>query len=284
MLNKRFTALLGTVVFFVAVSCAKAAGTPAGFTEEELRAAKASPDFYTIKRTYITVKETEVTDRDLVQFAPPLARPESPQVLPGSIVNIAQKLWTLVEKNYPVSDIRINYASAMPEGVNDWHQLDGWQKPKAYLFTYTAENPYGMKTVTLSYKLIYSYGGSYNGKGRYINGVGIELENVDVYFGYKLLADAAVPDSTIVNTGTHDDPVAALQLKVTFRISTAVNEWVGASIYYMDGTGAAAELAGPPSDARPLRPEVSLPAAKPYSEEVLAAGKAGAQLLKFGRF
>ncbi|MEI7529024.1 MAG: hypothetical protein WCK76_08760 [Elusimicrobiota bacterium] len=283
MLNKKFTALLGTVVFAAAVSCARAAGAPAGFTEEELRAAKASPDFYTVKKTYLTVKEAEVTDRDLVQFVPPLARPESPQVLPGSIVNIAQKLWTLVEKNYPVSDIKINYASAMPEGVTGCHQLAGWQKPKAYLVTYTAENPYGMKTVTLSYRLIYTYGGSYNGKGRYLNGVGIELENVDVYFGYKLLAEAAVPDSTIVNTGTHDDPIAALQLKVTFKISTAVYERVGASIFYIDGNGAAVELAGPPSDAAGSRHETGIPAPGPRSEAAPAGGKAAGQLLKFGK-
>ena len=279
MTNIKITALLGLLLLFPAASGAQ----PAGFTEEELRAAKASPDFYTIKKTYITVKETQITDRDLLQFVPPLARPESPQVLPCSILNIAQKFWTLVEKNYPVSDIKINYASAMPEGVTDSHQLDGWQKPKAYLVTYTAENPYGMKTVTLSYKLIYTYGGNYNGKGRYLNGVGIELENVDVYFGYKLLAVAAVPDSTIVNTGTHEAPVAALQLKVTFKISTAVYERAGASIFYMDGNGAAAELAGPSSDAAGGRQEVALPVTGPLSQTAPAGGKAAGQLLKFGK-
>ena len=283
MLNKRFTAVLGTVVFLAAVSCAGAAGAPAGFTEEELRAAKASPARYTVKRTYLTVKESEVTDSELARLAQPQARPEGPEVLIGSIVNVAQKLWTLVEKNYPVADISINYASAMPEGITSWDQLGSWQKPKAYLFTYTAENPYGMKTVMLSYKLIYTYGGTYTGKGQYLNRVGIDLQDVNVDFGYKLHADTTVPDSTVVNTGSSADPVAGLQLKVTYRISTAVNEWVGASIYYIDGRGEMTELAGPHSDARPLRPEIGLPPAGQYSEKELAGGKAAAQLLKFGK-
>lgn len=254
---------------------------PAGFTEAERRAALESPDRYRIVKASLTMKEVEPAGRDLLRPEPPA--PPASQVIISKIVNIAKRFWAVVEKNYPVADVTTDYASAVPEGINAWNQLDGWQKPKTYLFTYVTENPYGMKPVTLSYKLVYTYGGGCNGKGRYLTGVSIALENVDVHFGYRLKADAVVPDSTVVNIGTREDPVAALQMKVSYKISTAVNEWAGCTLFYIDGNGEVSELAGPPSDAPAMRGETPAPDFGPRPA-ALKDVEAGRQLLGFKGF
>lgn len=219
---------------------------------------RAAPAFPTVERVYLTAEETGSPQRGPASGQP---LPAAGQVTIDRIVNTAQNAWPVVEKNYPVSDSRINFANAVPDGISDWTQLAGWQEPKAYLLTYTAENPYGMKMVTLSYRLVYTYGGSYGGKGCYLGAVSVELEKVDVAPGYHLRAEAAVPEATVVNAGTHEEPVAALQFKMSYKISTAVSAWGGSTIFYIDGTGAVWEMGGPGAD------------------EKLAAVAAGRQLL-----
>jgi hypothetical protein len=57
--------------------------------------------------------------------------------------------------------------------------------------------------------------------------------------------NAEVPDSTIANVGTDANPVAAMQMKLSWKMSTVLKEVTGTSVYYVEGTGYFEEIASP---------------------------------------
>ena len=89
----------------------------------------------------------------------------------------------------------------------------------------------------IEYKVLYTSGGRYNGKGRYLTGVTVIPTKVDVNWGTHVTLSAQVPDSTIVNIGTTEDPVAAMQIVLTSRIKTVMSNLNSADVYYIDGNG-----------------------------------------------
>jgi hypothetical protein len=54
-----------------------------------------------------------------------------------------------------------------------------------------------------------------------------------------------VPDSNIANVGTDTDPVAAMQMKLSWTMKTVLKEVDGTSIYYVEGNGYFEEIASP---------------------------------------
>jgi hypothetical protein len=168
-----------------------------------------------------------------------------PSLSIDQIVNIAQKIWNIIEANRPVVDIKTEYAVAVPSGTIHWTQLAGWQPPKGMVYGLTAKNIYGIKTVDIRYQLMRNYGGSYNGKGKYLTGVTIEPLDVNVLSGYKVQLSVEIPDSGIVNVGTTEDPVAGMSVVLKWRIETVLKVSEGRAIYYLQGDGLLTEVGGP---------------------------------------
>lgn len=94
-----------------------------------------------------------------------------------------------------------------------------------------------------TYSAMFSYNGSYRGKGKYLTGVAVVPTATVVAWGHKLNMRAAVPDSTITNVGTDTDPIAAMQMKFTWRIVSPIKVIEGASVYYVRGDGYFEEIA-----------------------------------------
>ena len=162
------------------------------------------------------------------------------------IVNLAQRFWEIIEKNQPVVDISVNYANALPLGVQHWTQLQGWSKPKTVKYSFVAKNAYGVKVVKVVYQIHLTYGGNYQGRGKFLTGVTIEPISVETLWGYKVSLKAEVPDSTIANVGTHEDPIASMQVKLKWTIQhTFLKDSQQQAIYYVDGTGKVEEIATP---------------------------------------
>ncbi len=161
------------------------------------------------------------------------------------IVNLAQKVWEIIEKNQPVVNISVNYANAIPAGIQHWTQLQGWSKPKTVKYSFVAKNFYGIKVVKVIYQVHLTYGGNYQGKGKFLTGVSIEPISVETAWGYKVSLSAEVPDSTITNIGTHEDPIAAMQVQLKWTIHTIIKDIQQKAVYYVDGRGKVEEIASP---------------------------------------
>jgi len=215
------------------------------FKISEVEDARTDPDYHTINPASIKITRVEVAEEKDFSYLGPVKAEKDPLVVIDQIINIFTKVWTIIQQNAPVVNIDTKYAAAMPQGITGWNQLAEWKKPKTYLYSFYAENIYGVKTIDVTYKMMYTSGGRYKGKGLYLTGVTVVPTNVDVAWGYRFSLAAAVADSTIANVGTELDPVASMQMKLAWKISTALKDSNGTSVYYIQGDGYYEEIASP---------------------------------------
>ncbi|MEK7383789.1 MAG: hypothetical protein AAB262_10970, partial [Elusimicrobiota bacterium] len=68
---------------------------------------------------------------------------------------------------------------------------------------------------------------------------------VEVAWGYKFTLEAAVPDTSVVNVGTTENPVAAMLAQLAWRVQTPIKDSQGKGIYYLQGDGLFKEIGGP---------------------------------------
>jgi len=142
-------------------------------------------------------------------------------------------------------NVKVQYASALPEGIKSWAQMGGWQRPKGTIYELSAKNAYGIQVIKLRYQVLRTTGGSYKGTGKYLTAVTVEPLLIEAAWGYHFSLDANVPDSSIVNVGTTGAPVAAMTPQLGWVISTAIKQSQGKSIYYLQGDGVFQEIGGP---------------------------------------
>jgi hypothetical protein len=181
-----------------------------------------------------------------------------PTVILNEMINIGSKIWDIIEKNKPVVDVKTQYATALPQGMTHWDSLSGWKPPKGTVYGFSAKNAYGITVINVRYQVLRTYGGSYKGKGQYLTAVAIEPLNVDVAWGYHFSLSAEVPDSSIVNSGTDDNPVAAMEADLHWQISTPIKDSQGKSIYYLQGDGGFQEVGSAFKPAYAARVEKAL--------------------------
>ena len=190
----------------------------------------------------------EITElgRSVVQSDVPPPGPPEPE-LPvniDQIINIAAKLWDVIQENKAVVDVKPQYAVAVPSGTIHWTQLSGWQPPKGVIYGFSAKNLYGAKVIDVRYQVMRNYGGSYKGKGRYLSAVTIEPLSVQVAWGYKFSLSVDIPDSGILNMGSQENPVAGMSVTLNWKIQ-ALNASEGRAVYFLQGDGTFQEVGGP---------------------------------------
>ncbi len=244
---------LAAVSFFLLMIPVEAAqlfgagSSPAAFSADEIAAAKNDPLRFTLDPDSVKlVRKRPLTmlDMDYIRETQSTSGAKNPVIIIAEIVNIAVKVWDIIKDNAPVVDINTKYASAVPSGIGSWTQLNGWKKPSGYSYSFSAINGFGAKWVDVEYKVLFTSGGKYMGKGKYLTGVTIIPSKVDVNWGTHVTLSAEVPDSTIVNIGTSEDPVAAMQLVLTHRMSTVMSNLNGTEVYYINGYGDMQEITG----------------------------------------
>lgn len=216
------------------------------FTKNEVDYARTHPAYFTINPSSVRVTRLQVTEeKDFSYLGHGKADAGGVLVIIDQIVNIASKIWDIIEQNAPVANIDSRYASAVPQGIASWTQLSEWKKPVSYVYGFYAENFYGVTVIDVQYKVMFTPGGRYQGKGRYLTGVAVVPTLSNIAWGYRFSMKAEVPDSTIANVGTDKYPLASLQLKAAWKISTAIKESDGTSVYYIQGDGCFEEIASP---------------------------------------
>ncbi len=162
------------------------------------------------------------------------------EVIVDKILNIGKKIWDVVEKNRPVVNVRVDVAHGLPEGANHWQGLSGWQVPRAKVFRVTYKNLYGANVVDYTYRVIYSYGGNVQGKGKYLTQVTMVPGDLSVAWGYQFAARASVPN--VMNVGTHLAPVAGMELLMHWSVDTSVKHHQATKSYFVKGDGQFTDL------------------------------------------
>lgn len=166
------------------------------------------------------------------------------------IVNLMEKIFGIIEKNQPVVNVTTNYANAVPFGTSHWTQLQGWNRPSTKKYSFSMKNGFGSEVVKVTYQVHYTWNGNFQGKGKFLTGVTVEPLNIVTAWGYKVSLVSEVPDSTIANVGTHEDPVAAMQVQLKWTVHTAVKDITSKAIYYVQGDGVLEEIGTPFQNAQ----------------------------------
>lgn len=169
------------------------------------------------------------------------------------IVNLMEKIFGIIEKNQPVVNLNVNYANAVPYGTSHWTQLQGWSKPSTKRYAFSMKNAYGVDVVKVTYQVHFTHSGNFQGKGKFLTGVTVEPLNVETAWGYKVSLTAEVPDSTIANVGTHDDPIASMQVQLKWTVHTVIKDIQSKAIYYVQGNGLIQEIGTPFKNAAEAR-------------------------------
>lgn len=229
----------------LAVLCAVPAWSQ--FRPEEIKAAQQDPKMYTLDESTLKITALGPT------VSPTEIKPPSGggggigDVLPvlDQIINTGQKIWKIIADNHPVVDVKTQYATALPKGLTGWQDMAGWQPPKGTIYVLSAKNAYGMNMINVRYQVLRTYGGNYNGTGKYLTAVTVEPLLVEVGWGYHFTMEASVPDSSVVNVGTTQNPVAGMMATLGWHISTSIKDSQGQGLYFLQGDGGFREVGGP---------------------------------------
>lgn len=155
------------------------------------------------------------------------------ELIVDQIINIGKKIWTVVDAGRPVVNVQSYTANALPKGLKCWSDLTGWQTPRSKVYRVEYENALGATVVDFAYRVTYTAGGSVNGQGQYITNATIMPAELDVSWGYTFNANAEVP--SVFNTGTHEEPVAGMQMNMKWSVDTVLDHAQQAESYYIGG-------------------------------------------------
>jgi hypothetical protein len=162
-------------------------------------------------------------------------------VILDQVVNLGQKMWKLVEENKPVVDWKEPpRATALPKGLENWTQLQGWQNPQARVYRVAFKNLYGVEVVNFKYRVSFTPGGNLKGKGGYLANVSVVPAELSVAWGYKFNASAEVAE--VLNAGTQEAPVAGLEVLVRWQVDTVLKHDRGTGAFFVRGDGGYKDL------------------------------------------
>lgn len=132
------------------------------------------------------------------------------------VVNLGKKIWTLYDAGKPVVNLTTDVATALPVQTRCWTDLEGWQSPVAKTMEVKFYNQFGFQILKFQYRIVLLFGGSKDGKGKYIGYAAVQPSNLSVAMLHNFSAKASA--TSIYNMGTKADPVAGMTLDLEFTI------------------------------------------------------------------
>lgn len=154
------------------------------------------------------------------------------------LVALGEDVYKLVTKGKPSNVTSYAPVSVIPR-VNgeavDILDTETWSAPVKRTYEVIYTNLYGMDVVKFRYSIIYSYNGSYNGKGAYLTSVQIIPEQVRTLFGFDFTATMKL--GGIQNQGTRANPIAAATLLMEYTVSSVTVAHHQVASFFVTGRG-----------------------------------------------
>lgn len=156
------------------------------------------------------------------------------------LINVGEKIWEIVKAGEPTLDFKTKSASAIPAQAQCLFALTSWKAPRSATYKVSYKNGFGMEVISMTYKLIYTYGGRFDGVGQYLSQVSIHPAQVQVSWGFDF--DASVDVQQILNVGSSESPEAGMQISLEWSVGSVVNKHQASEIYFVQGSGAMERL------------------------------------------
>ena len=186
-------------------------------------------------------------DDDPIPTMDPSPTPDNGGYYPSStgtvdtIITLGTKIWDFIVTNKPTADYQTLKTSVVPEGITNFTQLT-WKRTdiitKVYHVEFTTIT--GKSAGGFDYRINFLHSGSLKGKGKYIGQLSVSPANVKLHTDRSLTFRAEVLDP--LNFGTEEDPIAGIQLQVTWSSPTTVRYSMNSAEYMMFGDGEIQEL------------------------------------------
>lgn len=152
------------------------------------------------------------------------------------LINIGSKIWSIVKAGKPVVNFNIGpSANALPQGAKCWDELETWQIPNVMRIKSVIKNSYGFALAEFQFDVVFTWGGSFNGKGQYLTHVQVFPSDTYTFFMQEL--NASVNVASIMNRGTKDDPIAGMQVDIKWQFKNFMNEVNDSTSVFVQGDG-----------------------------------------------
>jgi hypothetical protein len=156
------------------------------------------------------------------------------------LIAFGKEIYKIIEAGKPVVSVgELTPVSILPKnelGVRiSSFDLEGWKEPRAKKYRVVAKNGFGYNMISFEFMIMFSYGGSYDGKGAFIADAEISATDVEVSWGYNLAADFKV--KSILNQGSKENPVAATVLQISYTMKTVLKETKSTKKFLVNGLG-----------------------------------------------
>jgi hypothetical protein len=153
----------------------------------------------------------------------------------SSIFAIGNKIWDFIITNKPNAEYKTLRASVLPGGATSWSQLKGWSKPVAKVYRVEFKNIIGKSAGGFDYRIVFIYGGSHEGKGKFIGQISFAPLNINLKTDRQLNVKGELLEP--LNFGTEEDPIAGVQLLITWHSNTTLRYNMNSIEYFLYGTG-----------------------------------------------
>ncbi len=137
------------------------------------------------------------------------------------MVALGEAIYELVRKGKPTNVTEYAPISVVPrDPITKEHvdpfDLEGFSMPVEKNYVANIKSG-GREVVKFSYKVLYSYGGTYNGTGKWLSSVIVVPMSVVTKWGWEF--NASMKPSGIMNHGTRADPLAGLQVTMKYQMN-----------------------------------------------------------------
>lgn len=174
----------------------------------------------------------------------PVARTGQVVKVASDMVGLGEQIYNLVRKGRPVINTQTAAISVMPrqgaDGFVDVMDTEGWSMPSSTHIRADYKNGFGGVVVSFEYTIVFSYGGSHDGVGRYITGAQIIPSNVSVSYGFTF--DSSMQLMSVANLGSRQNPVASAILNVKYTVGSMFKVIETSDTYQITGKGQLSKL------------------------------------------
>jgi hypothetical protein len=157
-----------------------------------------------------------------------------------ALIALGRELYDLIKLGEPVVNTNFAPISVLPKvSLNNpdsiMGETEGWSIPKMKKYRVEYENKFGSTVILFEYKLLFSYGGRYQGKGKYIMGAQIVPTRLEVSYGFSL--DSSFKLQSIQNHGSVNQPLAGALLNLQYKGGSMIKKFEENIMMHITGDG-----------------------------------------------
>jgi hypothetical protein len=204
--------------------------------------AASEADTITMHSEVVTTPADAFMMIDRINVFPEASAYSEESVVIDQVINLGKKAWAIIAANKPVVNVKYNFANALPQGLTTSASLAGFSDLQTESVRLWGTNGFGMTVYDVTLTAVHQYGGSYNGKGKYLETVTILPSNVEVLWGYTV--NYNVDNVTTLNGGTAEDPIAMIALQAKFKVQTVVKSSETNTVYQFRGDSKKVKTSG----------------------------------------